>query len=570
MKLTGKILTILCSSLIVLAVVLAYANYSFMQKNSDFFLENYKNDFVKSRENEIRNEIIIISQMVNEIYTEGKANDYNDDNDEQIAQSIIDFLRPMRFFKDKSGYVFIYDYEGKAILVPNNPSVEGKNQINQKDLKGVPFIKKLIEEGKKGGGFVNYSFTKKQGGKAVPKIAYSIDFKPYKWIIGTGVYTDNIDKSVAKMSKEVGKKQTSNITQFFVITLVLAIVLMVLASLFTRKKIISYIKLTVDSLESLSNDLKQGKGDLTHRFPEQGKDEITQTVKAVNIFQEAMRSIIKNTKELSSENSSIANELLSTSIEAGKRTEETGKIVNETTQKARAMQDEIKGSVEVAKNSRKNLQSANTSIDEVSNSILRLTKEIENSAQKESELANKIQTLSSDADQVKDVLTVISDIAEQTNLLALNAAIEAARAGEHGRGFAVVADEVRKLAERTQKSLVEINATINVIVQAISNASSEMEENSQLAEDLTHISTEVEEKMEKMNKVMSETIELSGKSVDSYIKTSEDLNEISNSVIEVDKLSTQNARSVEEIASASENLNKMTEELSLKLNKFKT
>jgi methyl-accepting chemotaxis protein len=119
-----------------------------------------------------------------------------------------------------------------------------------------------------------------------------------------------------------------------------------------------------------------------------------------------------------------------------------------------------------------------------------LTNKIKNASQKENELADKLIQLSHDADQVKSILNVIGDIADQTNLLALNAAIEAARAGEHGRGFAVVADEVRKLAERTQKSLTETNASISVVVQSIGDSSEAMNAN---AEDMESLVENVEE-----------------------------------------------------------------------------
>ncbi|MGE4295130.1 MAG: methyl-accepting chemotaxis protein [Campylobacterales bacterium] len=142
----------------------------------------------------------------------------------------------------------------------------------------------------------------------------------------------------------------------------------------------------------------------------------------------------------------------------------------------------------------------NETISEVDEIVATLTEKINDASHKENDLADRLIQLSHDADQVKEVLRVIGDIADQTNLLALNAAIEAARAGEHGRGFAVVADEVRKLAERTQKSLTETNASIGVVVQAIGDSSDAMTLN---AKDMESLVEEVEAVRGKMQEVLT-------------------------------------------------------------------
>lgn len=123
---------------------------------------------------------------------------------------------------------------------------------------------------------------------------------------------------------------------------------------------------------------------------------------------------------------------------------------------------------------------------------------IQSVANKEHELAGNLQSLSGNAQETKQILVTIGDIADQTNLLALNAAIEAARAGEHGRGFAVVADEVRKLAERTQKSLAETAATINILIQAINDNSDSLNKNMDEMVDLTKYVGTVDVKMEEV------------------------------------------------------------------------
>ncbi|QYJ78190.1 methyl-accepting chemotaxis protein [Shewanella acanthi] len=452
----------------------------------------------------------------------------------QIAAGIVEYqlslkdkgdvnqaLRNIRF--GSAGYFFIYDSQGKNLFHALLPELEGQNKIDMTDPRGTKIIVGLLEAAQRGDGNFSFYFQKPNTNEQIEKLGFSMMIPGTDWMLGTGAYIDDIEADVEKYSDTVTERMASKSMMILFIAFILILVT-VLIILVSAHRMVIPIKHMADSL----NDIAKGEGDLTKRLDVEGSDEIAQLGQSFNLFVDKLQTIIG---EVANATDKVKMAAISIQGQTEAMASQLISHNNETDQVVTAITEMSSTASEVAQNTTQVAEATHAATGDVANAqrcVDASLEEISVLMEQINHAAGNIKSLSAQSQKINSVLSVIGGIAEQTNLLALNAAIEAARAGEQGRGFAVVADEVRNLASRTQASTLEINEMLSELHKLVSLAVKTMDESQQSCV----------------------------RSVESSRAISESLGSVTSAVTAINDMSTQIATAATEQSSVTEEINR--------------
>ncbi|TVM14860.1 chemotaxis protein [Oceanidesulfovibrio indonesiensis] len=491
----------------------------------------------------------------------------------------------IRFEDDESGYYFVYQGT-TALSVPAKTSVEGEDLSGSTDANNVYYVRELAKRAEQGGGFVRYVFLKPGAGDQ-PKLAYSEMIPGTDMWIGTGVYIDNIDAAKQQVSARIKDVVAANVMRIVgVLAAIFVILVLPLALLISRS-----ISTPLANATAAAGQIARGNFDVD--LSAAGRDEVAELETALTSMAATLRRNIAEIEAKSAEAEDKARAAETAKAEAEKarqqaesaksegmlhaaeRLDEVVRNIFAASEEISAHADEINSGTE---HQRQRIEATATAMEEMNATVLEVARNASDAAQQGEGVKSKAQDgadvvrgsiaamdatrrqagalqesmkeLEAQASSIGQIMNVITDIADQTNLLALNAAIEAARAGEAGRGFAVVADEVRKLAEKTMTATKEVGDSISAIqrvaddnVRAMDTAVSELEK----ATDQSHRSGEA------LGEIVSGTEE-SAEQIRSIATAAEEQSaasdEINQSIDEISNIAAETARGVAETTQA--------------------